>query len=362
MLRRRDFAKLCASATLVRRSRGQVPADQATQTLTLKDIASRAGLLFGAAALNSEFQDPIRRRVVVDNCAILTPVGQMKWSAVRKTDAFDFRDSDVFVDFATRNHMKIHGHTLIWYQEIPLWLSAQANASNSARLMEEHITTVVGRYRDRVQYWDVVNEVIDPKSSRADHLRDSIWLRNIGGDYIERAFRFARAADPSAVLVWNEDDLESDTEYSRQKKTAVLRLVQDLRRNGTPVQALGLQAHLKPEFKATGNYRDFLHGIADAGLKIMITELDVIDTEIPAANRDEIVGGLYYEFLSTTFSAVKPISVQVWELSDLNNWMDVSMPQWRRPDGLSHRPAIFDSAYAKKPAWLRVRQALDSIR
>lgn len=335
----------------------------AAEAPALKDLAGKAGMLFGAAVINRMFQDPAARDAILRQCSLLTSTGEMKWDALRPAPGqFNFAGADAFMAFADQNKIAVHGHTLVWYQALPSWFNSEVNRSNAARTLEDHIKAVMGRYRSKIRFWDVVNEVIDPKSSRPGMLRDSAWLRLAGADYIERAFRAARAADPAATLVWNEDDMESDNDYSRKKRRAVLDLLGRLKKENVPVDAFGLQAHLKPEFhKDNRDYLDFLKALKDTGVKLLITELDVIDTNIPPAGRDNDVASLYYDFVSSTCRVFKPISIQVWELSDQRNWMDVSMPSWRRADGLPHRPAILDDTYAPKPAFAKLQQALREI-
>jgi endo-1,4-beta-xylanase len=331
---------------------------------SLRELAKKSGILFGTAVLNSMMQDSAARQHVLNQCSLLTPVGALKWDALRPSPSeFDFGAGDAFIQFAEQNRIVAHGHTLLWYQAIPLWLNSVANKSNANELLAQHITTVVQHYRTKISFWDVVNEVINPKSTRADMLRESPWLRLIGSDYIERAFHLARAADPHATLVWNEDDLESDTDYSRVKRRAVLKLLSELLGRQVPVQGFGLQAHLKPSFsKNNRDYLDFLRALKDTGVKLLISEMDVIDTDIPARSRDEIVASLYYNFISATCKVFKPVSIQVWELSDYRNWMDTSMPEWRRKDGQPHRPAVFDERFVPKPAFIKVQQAFREIQ
>jgi endo-1,4-beta-xylanase len=356
MIARRNFLAMAASALANAGEDADPP---------LKDLAQRAGILFGTAATNRMlFQEPAATRQILRNCSILTSTGEMKWSALRPGPSqFDFSSADAFMQFAAQNRIAVHGHTLVWYQSLPDWFGSVVNSKNAPDYLARHIRTVLERYRSKIRYWDVVNEAIDPKSNRPDMLRDSPWLRLMGPDYIAQAFREARAADPDAALVWNEDDLESDTAYSRSKRRGVLNLLKSLRKKQAPVDGFGLQAHLKPTFnKNNRDYLDFLRALEDTGVKLLISEMDVIDTGLPARGRDEAAASLYYDFVSSTCRIFKPAVIQVWELGDSRNWMDTSMPSWRRADGLPHRPAILDSGYNPKPAFRKLQQALEELR
>jgi len=363
MFRRRDFLSTVSAVLAV--GSGLRLADAAEQAAPpLKELGQRKEILFGAAVLNRMCQEAAALPQILRNCSIVTSVGEMKWDALRPSPTqFNFAGADYFMQFSEKNHIAVHGHTLLWYQSLPAWFGSVVTSGNAADFMTQHIGTVVQRYRSKIRYWDVVNEVIDGRSTRPDKLRDSAWLRFIGPDYIEQAFHAARTADPDVTLVWNEDDLESDTEYSRTKRHAVLNFLRNLRKKNVPVEGFGLQAHLKPAFnRDSRDYRDFLGALKDTGVQLLISELDVIDTTIPALGRDEAVASLYYDFVSSTCRVFKPVSLQVWELSDSRNWMDTSMPSWQRPDGLPHRPAILDDDYVEKPAFKKLRQALEEIQ
>lgn len=363
MFRRRDFIRTVSAALAV--GSGLSLAEAAEQAnSSLKELGQRKEVLFGAAVSNRICHDAVALPQILRNCSIVTSEGEMKWAALRPSPTqFNFAGADYFMQFSEKNHIAVHGHTLLWYQALPAWFSSVVTSENAADFMTQHIRTVVQRYRGKIRYWDVVNEVIDARSSRPDKLRDSPWLRFIGPDYIEQAFHIARTADPDVTLAWNEDDLESDTEYSRTKRHAVLNLLRSLHKKNVPVQGLGLQAHLKPAFnKDSRDYQDFLRALKDTGVQLLISELDVIDTAIPAQGRDEAVASLYYDFVSTTCRVFRPAALQVWELSDSRNWMDTSMPSWQRPDGLPHRPAVFDDDYVEKPAFKKLQQALEEIR
>jgi endo-1,4-beta-xylanase len=361
--RRREFLSTVSAALAVGSGLGRADA-AAEASASLKELGQRKEILFGAAVSNQRCQEAAALPEILRNCSILTSEGEMKWKALRPGPTqFNFAGADYFMQFSEKNRLAVHGHTLLWYQALPAWFSSVVTSGNAADFMTQHIRTVVQRYRSKIRYWDVVNEVIDGKSTRPDKLRDSPWLRFIGPDYIEQAFHIARTADPDATLVWNEDDLESDTEYSRTKRHAVLNLLRNLRKKNVQVQGLGLQAHLKPAFnKDNRDYQDFLSALKDTGVQLLISELDVIDTTIPALGRDEAVAALYYDFVSTTCRVFKPVSLQVWELSDSRNWMDTSMPSWRRVDGLSHRPAVLDDDYVEKPAFKKLQKALEEIQ
>ena len=175
----------------------------------------------------------------------------------------------------------------------------------AAGIMTDHIAKVAGHFAGKLYSWDVVNEVLDPGSPRPDGLRDTPWLRSCGVDYLELAFRAAAAADPRALLVWNETYLEVSNGFGQNKRTAMLALLDRMLARGVPIQGIGLEAHLRAEQAAVlgdASYEAFLGQLARRGMKIFITELDVQDVTLPAdpGARDQAVAAVYNKFLTAT--------------------------------------------------------------
>jgi len=143
----------------------------------------------------------------------------------------------------------------------------------------------------------VVNEAIEPQDGRSDNLRKTPWLELLGADYIKLAFQVAAEADPNALLVYNDYGLEYDTDEHDAKRSAVLKLLERLKTQGAPIHAFGMQSHLQGHETRLNpeKLRRFLADIASLGLKILVTELDVVDSGLPAdvAKRDRIVASVY---------------------------------------------------------------------
>ena len=192
-----------------------------------------------------------------------------------------------------------------------------------------------------VHSWDVVNEPIEPKDGRPDGLRTGVFLEMYGPDYLDLAYRTARETDPAARLVVNEYDVELDTPEQEARRTALLGLLQTMQRSGTPVDAVGIQAHLScaggPPFSAA-RLRRFLAELAGLGLTIQITELDVTDENAPAdqAVRDRLVADTYSRFLDAALDEPAVKMVVTWGLSDRHSWIvrqETHESKWRT-DGM----------------------------
>jgi endo-1,4-beta-xylanase len=300
-------------------------------------------------------------RIVREQCTILVPENAMKWSRVQPAPArYTFEDADEIVAFAEKHKIKVRGHNLVWHNSMPDWLQTSLNPSNARQLMVDHIQTVASRYAGRMHSWDVVNEAISPKDGRADGLRLSPWLRNVGDDYIELAYRTARNADPNALLTYNDYGLDTETYESEQRRNATLLLLRRLRARNVPLDAIGIQAHLKPgEMQVYGNgLRRFLTACRNLDLQIFITELDVDDQLLPAAidKRDAAIARVYSSYLNTVLPDPAVRAVLTWGFTDRYTWLN---GEQYRADNLPPRPLLFDRNYRPKPSFAAVRDAFD---
>ncbi|HBB32474.1 MAG TPA: glycosyl hydrolase family 10 [Cyanobacteria bacterium UBA8803] len=319
------------------------------------------GLIYGAAAnyttLSSDAEFSAR---FIKECGLLVPENELKWDTLRPSpDRFDFTQSDWLAQFAQNQGMLLRGHTLVWHEALPGWFKSKVNHQNAEKFLSDHIKTVVGRYAGKMHSWDVVNEAIELPDDRPDGLRKSPWFEVLGPDYIDLAFRLAAEADPKALLVYNENRLEAPKFESR--RTSVLKLLERLKSKGTPVQALGMQSHIGNatwnESQAK-NLRNFLKDVASLGLKILITEMDVIDEDMPldTAVRDRLVAGVYEDFLSIVLDEPAVIAVLTWGLSDRSTWISNYKP---RNDGAPVRPLPLDAELNRKLAWNAIARAFD---
>jgi endo-1,4-beta-xylanase len=258
--------------------------------------------------------------------------------------------------------MRVRGHTLVWHDALPAWLASQLTVANGQAIMTEHIHTVAGHFAGKLYSWDVVNEVLDPASRRPDGLRNTLWLENCGVDYLERAFRATAAADPVALLVWNENYLELSNGFGAAKRAAMLNLLDGMLARGVPIHGIGLEAHLRAD-QATvlgdASYEAFLGELARRGMKIFVTELDVQDVTLPAdaGARDQAVAQIYSRFLSATLRQPAVRGIVTWGLADSFSWIAGYRP---RTDGLPVRPLPFDANFQPKAAYYAIAATLQS--
>jgi endo-1,4-beta-xylanase len=339
------------------------PPDGVELAAPLKTHASRKGLLYGGAALQRHLEaDPEYAALFANQCGVLVPEGELKWNALRPTpDSFNFGPADWLYEFTRSHNMKFRGHTLLWFQALPAWFNSYVNTGNAKKLLEDHVTRVVGHYSGKMHSWDVVNEVVNPYDKRSDGLQAKPWLELAGPEYIDLAFESARAADKSALLVWNENHLEINDKWSIAKRAALLSLLKEKLRRKIPIEAVGLQSHLSTNNQSFNSeeFRNFVKAIVDLGLKIIISELDVIDHDAPSsiASRDQMVAETYNSFLNSMLKQPSVIAVLTWGLGDKYSWLAKFKP---REDGLPVRPLPFDESLAGKPAWTATANAFDA--
>ena len=245
----------------------------AQEQFTLK-YAFKNYFLIGTALNEAQFtgKDTIGIGIIKPQFNSITPENVLKWEEVHpKPDSFNFGPSDLFVDFGEKNNMFIVGHTLVWQHQTPKWVFEDKDRKPVDRetllnRMRNHIQTVVGRYKGRINGWDVVNEALNEDGS----LRQSPWMKIIGEDYIERAFEYAHEADPDAELYYNDYSLEN-----KPKRDGAVKLMNKLKEEGVFIAGIGDQMHAKMDWPDISQIDSMLTDFNNIGTKVMITELDI---------------------------------------------------------------------------------------
>jgi endo-1,4-beta-xylanase len=322
---------------------------------------SLAGYFAVGAAVQPGFVEASDRHygLLTGQFSAVVAENAMKPEALQPLEGiFRFRDADKIARFAESEGMALRGHTLVWHRQTPLWFFLDPDdprkpASRELLLsrMRVHIQTVVGHFRGRVAAWDVVNEVLSDDGALRSAAEGSKWLEIIGPDYIDKAFEYAREADPAALLVINDYNLES----SASKREAMYALVKGLLARGAPVGAVGLQMHVSIASPSIGDIRRAIERFASLGLKVQVTELDVsiyqgsegakpVTAELldRQARRYAELFGLFKE----EAAAGRLDMVMLWGVSDDASWLD-SFPV----PGRANAPLLFDRRQLPKPAF-----------
>ena len=248
-------------------------ATTAQAPVTLKDAYS--GQFYIGAAINAAQitgQDARGDAIVEQQFNSISPENVLKWEVVHpQPGKYDFTLADQYVAFGEKHHMWIVGHNLVWHSQVPPWVFRDDSGNLLSReallaRMKEHIDTVVGRYKGRIQSWDVVNEALNEDGT----LRQSRWEKIIGPDYIAKAFEYAHAADPAAQLTYNDYNIEYPA-----KRDGAVRLVKQLQAEGVPINCIGIQDHDSLTSPTAEQEGAAIDAFAALGLKVAISELDV---------------------------------------------------------------------------------------
>jgi endo-1,4-beta-xylanase len=305
----------------------------------------------------------------------ISPENCLKWEMVHpQPGKYDFTIADQYVAFGQKHHMFILGHNLVWHSQVPAWVfhDDQGNLLTRDALlarMKDHIDTVVGRYKGRIQSWDVVNEALNEDGT----LRQSLWYKIIGPDYIAKAFEYAHEADPHAQLNYNDYNLEN-----QPKLEGALRLVRQLQSQGVSISTVGIQDHDNLTWPTTEQEGAAIAAFGKLGVKVAISELDI--DVLPAATRrqtadvgvsvaqnpklnpwpnglpDDIQQQLAkrYAALFQVFLEHRDVinRVTLWGVTDADSWKN-DWPVRGRTD----YPLLFNRDGQPKPAYQAVLQA-----
>jgi endo-1,4-beta-xylanase len=304
-------------------------------------------------------KDPAFAAILAREAGIIVAEYEMKRSDIETAPGvYDFSACDALLRYAGAHGMAFRGHTLVWHAKVPVWMDEALTQPHAERQLTDYIAAVMGHYRGRLHSWDVVNEAIKPEDGRADNLRNTIWLKRFGPSYIDIAYHAARAADPDALLVYNDWGCELGAPANDRFRAASLDFLQGALSRGVPIQALGMQGHLFA-YGAQVDQRKlaaFLGEIRGMGLKILVTEHDVDDSGGPLdiGLRDSTVADASRRFLDVMLAEPANIAVLTWGLSD----KFLEAPGWRdRLIGRYPRMLPLDSDYRRKPMWSALARA-----
>ncbi len=330
----------------------------------LKFAALEKRISIGAAVASAQLKgDRDFARLVSDTCSRIVPEWEMKWSTIyRMPGIVDLSGMDYLYEYAKSSGLRLRGHPLLWHSRIPSHIKVGIEEGRARTLMADHFRTVIGRYGNLIDSWDVVNEAIYPEDKHEYGLRESPWFRALGPKYVEEAFILARSMAPNARLVYNDYNIE----YDRRKAGYVLALLRRLVKEKAPVDAVGLQSHLWATGKKIDHagLSDFCKEVRDLGLDILITELDVRERkfDIPFHERDATVAGVVEDYLESIFQYGPPKEFVFWGLSDRYSWLSKPDYNPENPRGYLNRGLPFDDKMKRKDVWAVIYSAIKSIK
>lgn len=350
-----------------------------TSALDAQSIASKGKLsplkdvfndkFYIGVAINrsqAEGTDKKAQAILISQFNSISPENDMKWERIHPgRESYDFKYADAYVDFGVKNKMFVIGHTLVWHSQTPDWVFEDENGKPLSReallkVMKEHITTVVTRYRGKIAGWDVVNEAFNEDGT----FRQSKWYTIIGEDFIEKAFEYAHAADPNAELYYNDYNV-----YKTSKRAGILKLVQKLKAAKINIIAVGEQAHYNLTNPPVSEVEKVITDFAALKVITNFTELDVSVLPDKDANLtadvatkeaynaqynpytkglpDDVLKSLakrYADLFKVFVKHSDDVSrVTFWGLTDGDSWLNnFPMP------GRTNYPLLYDRKYNEK--------------
>jgi len=331
------------------------PSNPSAPTTTLRELATPRGVLMGTAA-DSPFlsSDATYASVLGTEYSQLQAENEMKFGLIHpQQGTYDFSGGDALVSFAQAHNMVVRGHTLVWYQEVPDWVTNGGfGATDLSSILLDHVNTVMGHYAGQVYAWDVVNEAFNDDGT----MRDTIWYDQPGigfagqeTKYIEQALQWAHAADPAAKLFYNDYSAET----MNAKSDAIYAMAADFKNRGVPLDGIGFQTHVDLTFDNPSTLASFasnLQRFADLGLDVHITELDIRLSDNTQASLNA-QAKLYGELMTMCVQQPRCKVFQTWGFTDKYSWIPNAFPGW----GWA---LPFDDTYQKKPAYTAISNAL----
>lgn len=368
MITRRDYLKqaaLASCALALPRAFAAEPDTHIDGSHSLEARAHKRGLLAGCAVGAANLHEDAFTRVLAAQFGLVVAENAMKFGPIHpQPESFFFDDADALVSFAQQHKIKVRGHNFVWHEQLPRWFAGTATKENAKNILTSHIHTVGGRYKGKMQSWDVVNEAIQISDGQPDGLRKSPWFELLGPGYLELAYHTAREADPKAKLAYNEYGIENESEGDAAKRAATLALLKRLKAANAPIDALGIQSHISA---GTGQIwgkglRELIQGAQSLGLEVYLTELDVNDDAVQEkdeAARDRIVAETYRDYLTVALESKAVKAVLTWGLTDAHTWLNNIKSHREKQPGRDQRPLPFDPDYKPAPAFYAMRDAFD---
>lgn len=291
----------------------------------------------------------------------VTPENEMKWESVERSEgSFSFGSADNIVNWAQQNNMKVKGHTLVWHNQLPSWVSSINNRDRLLAVMKKHIETVMGRWGNKLHSWDVVNEAISTDSDVGTgnaKMRPSVFSNLLGEDFIPTAFKMAREyADKNNMkdmkLYYNDYSIDADNDKSRflRKK------IKDWLAAGAPIDGIGFQMHIGPpnNIPTVQAVKDNMDYYASLGLEVLISEWDInlCGNRVTSAQQTEF----YHGITEACVNNPKCTAITFWGVNDQNSWLNSF--NGSLCNGSNSQSLLFSNGQ-KKPVYTQVLNGLN---
>ncbi len=313
----------------------------------LRDLAAARGIRVGAAVAPAHFAEQPYADTLAREFNQVQPENAMKFGAIHPAqNTYDWSQADAIVTFAAAHAQAVRGHTLVWHNQVPGWVTSGGfTSAQLAAILQDHIRNVVGHYAGRVYAWDVVNEAFNDNGT----LRSTIWydapgIGLTGTGYIEQALRWAHDADPPAKLFYNDYSAEG----SNPKSDAIYAMAVDFKARGVPLDGIGMQMHFTTSTPSLASMEANIRRLTGLGLQVQITELDVrlpVDASgVASAANLAAEAKIYGDVTALCLEFPLCTAVQTWGFTDKYSWIPSTFKGYGA--GLE-----FDASYQPKPAY-----------
>ena len=317
---------------------------------TLRDVADAASFGIGAAVSGGTLRtDPHYRDLLRKEFNVITTENALKMGPLRpEPGVYEFSDADAIVNFGTAYDMDIRGHTLVWHNQQPDWFRGWERTPDQVEsFLREHVYTVAGRYRGRIDEWDVVNEAVLDDGS----LRETVWYDAIGEEYLDAAFSWADEVS-DADLYYNDYGAEEVND----KSDGIYRLIGRLLDRDVPVDGIGFQMHALHSTPDLASVAENVRRFQKLGLEVAFTEVDVAYQAAQKPDDHRAAQAEFYADLTALCVREGIDTMVTWGVRDTDSWV----PGWF-PD-LTDDPLLFDGGSDPKPAYYAVYEALSGER
>jgi GH35 family endo-1,4-beta-xylanase len=293
-------------------------------------------------------KEPIYEATLAREFNYVTPENDMKWQPIEpQPGQWNWGPADGLVAFAQSHGMAVKGHCLVWHNQLPSWMTSMTDPTQVRAALVDHITTEVSHYKGQLRAWDVVNEaVLDDGSG----YRPNVFYDTLGPDYIALAFQTAHAAEPDAILNYNDYGAEG----RGPKSDFVYSMLSHLVSTGVPVTGVGLQMHISADSPpSAADVAWNIHRLGALGLHVNISEMDVLVGQVSGttAHKFDVQKQVYHGIVGACVGEPQCDALTFWGFTDAHTWIDKFV-------GPGNFPLLFDDSYAKKPAYFGVLAAL----
>jgi endo-1,4-beta-xylanase len=329
---------------------------------SLRALAAQVGLRVGSAIMPFDLDNAAYSKIAAEQFSAVTPSNEMKWQVVEPTrGTYDWSGGDRLVRFAQSHHQVVRGHVLLWNNQLPTWLTqgvADGTISNVGlrALLRKHVTDEVTHFQGQIWQWDVANEFFTGSNPSGIGPND-FWISHLGAGVIADAFRWAHAADPHALLFYNDYNIAGE-DGSNAKSDAAYAWVKQMLADGVPIDGVGNQSHLDLQHGFPSQMRQDLQRFAELGLKVAVTEADVRTfvnnptAQQPTNPLAPPAQAYYYDHVLKACLAVRScISFTVWGFGDADSWV----PGFFTGEGYAD---IYDVNLQPKPSYFALQQDL----